>query len=143
MSIVDCQPPVPRPPMLTPSLASPLLVVYILKIHLFMAKNILKTSPDRSRLVVNRFWSGPVLTGLVTAKDRKRPVCIGPVRFFAGLGKVRTGLGLGLRHLRQKTETGPDFQSLIIRLWIVLAHSQVLWNRGCSQPQLHQFLTLF
>jgi len=28
---------------------------------------------------------------------------------------LRTGLGLGLRHLRQKTETGPDFQTLKTR----------------------------
>ena len=62
--------------------------------------------------MVNRSWSEPVRTGLVTAKNRKRPVYIGPVRFFGGLGVWRTGLGLGPRPLRLKTETGPDFQSL-------------------------------
>ena len=61
---------------------------------------------------MNRSWFEPVQTGLVTAKDRKRPVHTGPVRFFAGFGIARTGLGLGLRCLRQKTETGPDFQTL-------------------------------
>ena len=79
-----------------------------------MPQNIAKTGPDWFRPVVNRFWSGPVRTGLVTAKNRKRPVCNGPVRFFAGLGKMRTGLGLGLRRWSLKTETGPDFQSLIL-----------------------------
>ena len=82
-----------------------------------MPQNIAKTGPDWFRPVVNRFWSGPVRTGLVTAKNRKRPVCNGPVRFFAGLGKMRTSLGLGLRRWSLKTETGPDFQSLeIIKL---------------------------
>jgi hypothetical protein len=61
---------------------------------------------------VNRFWFELVQTGLATAKNRKRPVYTGPVRFFAGFGIARTGLGLGLRRLRQKTETGPDFQTL-------------------------------
>jgi len=58
---------------------------------------------------VNWFWSEPVRTGLVTAKDRKRPVYTGPVRSFDRSGIVRTGLGLGSRLLRPKTETGPDF----------------------------------
>ena len=102
----------PRPPMFAPSLAS-LLVVYLIKIHLFTAKNIQKTGSDWSRLVVDRLWSGPVQTGRVTTKNRKRPVCTGPVRFFAGFEITRTGLGLGLRRLRPKTETGPDFQSLM------------------------------
>ena len=60
----------------------------------------------------NRSWSEPVETGLETAKDRKRPVYCGSVRFFAGLQKMKTGLGLGLWPLRLKTETRPDFQSL-------------------------------
>jgi len=42
---------------------------------------------------VNRSWFEPVQTGLVTAKDRKRPVHTGLVRFFAGFGMARTGLG--------------------------------------------------
>jgi len=81
--------------------------------------NIHKTGWDQSRPVVNRSWSELVRTGLVTAKNRKRPVYIGPVRFFGGLGVWRTGLGLGLRPLRLKTETGPDFQSLqtTVSMW--------------------------
>ena len=77
-----------------------------------MSKNIQKTGQDRSRPVMNRFWFEPVQTGLVTAKNWKRPVYTGPVRFFGSLGTLRTGLGLGLRRLRQKTETRPDFQTL-------------------------------
>jgi hypothetical protein len=62
--------------------------------------------------VVNRSQSGPVWTGLETAKDRKRPVYTSPVRLFGHLGISRTGLGLGLSLFRLKTETGPDFQTL-------------------------------
>src|SRR6267143_4972189 len=78
-----------------------------------MSKNIQKTGQDRSRPVMNWFWFEPVQTGLVTAKNWKRPVYTGPVQFFGSLGTLRTGLSLGLRHLRQKTETGPDFQTLL------------------------------
>ena len=61
---------------------------------------------------MNRSRSEPVRTGLVTAKNRKRPVYTGPVRFFGSLGISRTGLGLGPELLRLKTGTGPDFQTL-------------------------------
>ena len=70
---------------------------------------------------MNQSQSELVRTGLVTAKNRKRPVHIGPVRFFGSLGISRTGLGLGPRLLRLKTETGPDFQSLAaaIACWLL------------------------
>ena len=67
---------------------------------------------DRSRPVANRLRPKPVKTGLVTAKDRKRPVCSGSVRFFAVSGIGRTGYGYGLRHWAPKDRTGPDFQTL-------------------------------
>ena len=63
--------------------------------------------------MANRSWSGPVWTGLETGKDRKRPVYTGPIRFLGHPGISRTGLGLGLSLLRLKTETGPDFRTLI------------------------------
>jgi hypothetical protein len=75
-------------------------------------KNIYETGFNQSQPVVNRSWSEPVRTGLVTGKNRKRPVYTGPVRFFGSLGTSRTGLGLGPRLSRPKTETGPDFQTL-------------------------------
>src|SRR6266700_2017790 len=93
-----------------------------------MSKNIANTGPDWSRPVVNWFWSGPVRTGLVTAKNHKRPVCNSPVRFFAGLGKMRTSLGLGLRCWSLKTETGPDFQSLLV---MAILKQGVEWEAGC------------
>ena len=77
---------------------------------------------------MNRSWSEPVQTGLVTAKNRKRLVHTGPVRFFAGFGIVRTGLGLGLRRLRQKTETGPDFQTLFLDLIVAGTSSNDLFR---------------
>ena len=88
---------------------------YIVLNYIYVPKNIIKTGLNWSGPVFNRSWSEPVETGLETAKDRKRPVYCGSVRFFAGLQKMKTGLGLGLWPLRLKTETGPDFQSL---LWI-------------------------
>jgi hypothetical protein len=33
------------------------------------------------------------MTGLVTVENRKRPVSVGPVRFFAGFRIERTGYG--------------------------------------------------
>ena len=57
-----------------------------------MSTNIQKTGQDWSRLVVNRLWSQLVQTGLVTAKNCKRPVYTGLVQFFAGFGIVRTVL---------------------------------------------------
>ena len=71
-----------------------------------------ETGLNRFQPVVNRSWSEPVRTGLVTEKNRKRPVYTGLVRFFGSLGFSRTGLGLGPRLSRPKTETGPDFQTL-------------------------------
>lgn len=46
---------------------------------------------------MNWSWSELVQTSLVTAKDHKRLVYTGPVRFFAHFGIVRTSLGLSLR----------------------------------------------
>jgi hypothetical protein len=59
-----------------------------------------KTGPDQ------------LITGLVTAENRKRPVCIGSVLFSAGFGNMWTGYGYGLRHWVPKDRTGPDFQAL-------------------------------
>jgi len=65
----------------------------------------------------------PVLNRLrpVRTSNRSRPVLIGflwsligPVQFFEVLGLWWTGLGLGLSPWRSKTETGPDFQSLLL-----------------------------
>ena len=61
---------------------------------------------------MNQLQSQPVKTGLVTAENCKRLVCIGPIWFFVSFGIMRTGLSLSLRHLRPKTKTGPDFQTL-------------------------------
>jgi len=61
---------------------------------------------------MNQSWFKLVQTGLVTTKDHKRLVYNGPVWFFAGFGKMRTGLSSGLRLLSPKTETRLDFQSL-------------------------------
>ena len=77
-------------------------------------KNIYETGLNWSQPVVNRSWSEPVRTGLVTAKNWKRPVYTGPVWFFGSLGISRTGLSLSPRLLRPKTKTGPDFQTLRI-----------------------------
>jgi len=68
----------------------PLKYIYL---HLRTSTGPVKTSLDQSRPVVNRSWFELVQTGLVTAKDRKRLVHTGPVRFFAGFGIARTGLG--------------------------------------------------
>jgi hypothetical protein len=65
------------------------------------------------RPVKNQLRPEPVKTGLVTTKDRKRPVCRGSVRFFAVSGIGRTGYGYGLRHWAPKDQTGPDFQTLL------------------------------
>ena len=87
-----------------------------------------------TRPVVNWSWSEPVQTGLVTAKDCKRLVYTGPVQFFVGFGFLRTGLSLGLRRLRQKTETGLDFQTLLdMWLLVVTEYRQALpfiWLRA-------------
>ena len=64
--------------------------------------------------MVNQSWSELVRTGLVTGKNWKRLVYTGPVRFFGSLGVSRTSLGLGPKLLRLKTETGLDFQTLIL-----------------------------
>ncbi|EDR05143.1 uncharacterized protein LACBIDRAFT_329920 [Laccaria bicolor S238N-H82] len=67
---------------------------------------------DRSRPVANRLRPGLVKTSLVTAKDRKRPVCCSSVWFFELSRIGRTGYGYGLRHWAPKDRTGPDFQTL-------------------------------
>ena len=89
---------------------------YYIVLHTIMyiitCKNVDKTGQDQSEPVLNQFGSRLVRTGLVTAKDWKRPVYTGPVRSFGRSRNVRTGLGLGPRPSRLKTETGPDLQSL-------------------------------
>ena len=69
------------------------------------------------------FNERPVLNRLrpVRTSTRSRPVLIGflrsligPVQFFEVLGLWWTGLGLGLSPWRSNTETGPDFQSLVV-----------------------------
>jgi hypothetical protein len=67
------------------------------------------------RPVSNRSEPRPVLTGLVTAKDRPRPVHTSSVRSFRQYKIWKTGLGLGLRPLGPKNRTGPDFQTLVSR----------------------------
>ena len=47
-----------------------------------MPQNIAKTGPDWFRPVVNRFWSGPVRTGLVTAKNWSATVQSGFLQFW-------------------------------------------------------------
>ena len=96
---------------------------------IFVLKNTYETGSDRFRPVVNWLRSEPVRTGFVTGKDRKRLVYTGPVRVFGSLGTLRTGLGLSLRHLRQKTETGLDFQTLslmTIIVWVTLIVGWIL-----------------
>jgi hypothetical protein len=44
--------------------------------------------------------------------DRKKLVCISPVRFFPYLGIYRTGCGCGCLIWTSKNRTGPDFQTL-------------------------------
>jgi len=51
-------------------------------------------------------------TGLVTAKDHKRPVSHGSVQFFEVSRFGRTGYGYGLRYWAPKDWTGLDFQTL-------------------------------
>jgi len=80
---------------------------------------------DWSRPVTNWLRPEPVKTGLVTVKDRRRPVCCGSVRFF-GVSRIgRTGYGYGLRHWAPKDRTGPDFQTL---LSLASADSQNAWT---------------
>jgi len=67
---------------------------------------------DWSRPVANRLRPEPVKTGLVTAKDCKRPVCCSSVQFFEVSRIGRTSYGYGLRHWAPKDQTGPDFQTL-------------------------------
>jgi len=53
-------------------------------------------------------------TGLVTAKDHKRPVSHGSVQFFEVSRFGRTSYGYGLRYWAPKDWTGLDFQTLLL-----------------------------
>ena len=77
---------------------------------------------NRLRLVRTSNRSRPVLIGFLRS-------LIGPVRFFEVLGLWWTGLGLGISPWRSKTETGPDFQSLIniIRPTMIISISRAPW----------------
>ncbi|KIJ99850.1 hypothetical protein K443DRAFT_75521, partial [Laccaria amethystina LaAM-08-1] len=65
------------------------------------------------KTVTNRLRPEVVKTGLVTIKDRRRPVCCGSVWFFGVSQIERTGYSYGLRHWAPKDRTRPDFQTLI------------------------------
>jgi len=83
---------------------------------------------DQSRPVANQLRPEPVKTGLVTAKDCKRPVCCSSVWFFEVSRIGRTSYGYGLRHWALKDQTGPDFQTLWIIAMEVCVHDGIF---GC------------
>ena len=81
---------------------------------------------NQLRLVRTSNWSRPVLIGFLQS-------LIGPVWFFEVLGLWWTGLGLGLSPWRSKTETGPDFQSLVFHAFGHQWPCQVIYHpRKCK-----------
>jgi len=101
----------------------------------------LATAVGNKRPVQTSYWLVETVTGLVTAENRKRPVCVGPVRSFPRLGISRTGYGYGLRHSRPKDRTGPDFQTLTIVLIVTISSvlPSLLWLSLCTPYPLYLY----
>ena len=69
-----------------------------------MPQNIAKTGPDWFRPVVNRFWSGPVRTSLVTAKKPQKTGLqwSSPVFCRFGENEDQTRLSITIKNLQRK-----------------------------------------